>query len=230
MWRENFVRTKFRHFDSFKESVTFQNVFSDSSAPASYLRISSQPVGRCIIDITATATIGRFRLIDCVRYTRDQVLCIEEYEHVSGLELQYSAISYVWKGNIAEQTGPPNNLGEFSMKGAEDGDPISLDVLHHVCAASIIEGADRVWLDRLCRIQASRDDKAWQIARMYDIYKLCKVCIILPGGINHLVSDEEETAWITRAWTLQEVTAPKRPMVLFHWERGAGEWEGWKGV
>ncbi|KAF7977597.1 hypothetical protein HWV62_3200 [Athelia sp. TMB] len=183
-----------------------------------------------ILDITTTATIGHFRLIDCVRYTRDLVLCIEEYEHVSGLGFEYSAISYVWRGNLAEQPVPPNNLGEFSVKGAEDGDPISLDVLHHACTASIIEGADRLWLDRLCIIQASRDDKSWQIARMYDIYKICKVCIILPGGINRLVSDEEETAWITRAWTLQEVTAPKRAMVLFHWERGAGEWEGWQGA
>lgn len=182
------------------------------------------------IDITPTATIGRFRLIDCIRYTRDQVLCIEEYEHVSGLGLLYSAISYIWKGNQAEQPViPSNDLGKFFVKGAEDSDPISIDVLHHACVASIIEGADRLWLDRLCIIQASRDDKAWQIARMYDIYKLCEVCIILPGGINHLVSDEEETAWITRAWTLQEVTAPKKSMVLFHWERGAGEWKGWQG-
>ncbi|KAJ7195817.1 hypothetical protein GGX14DRAFT_376685 [Mycena pura] len=152
-----------------------------------------------MIDITTTATIGHFRVIDCVRYTRDQVLCIEEYEHVSGLGLQYSAISYVWKGNLAKESVLPDNLGEFSVKGAEDGDPISLDVLHRACAASIIEGADRLWLDRLCIIQASRDDKALQIARMYDIYKLCEACIILPGGINHLVSDEEDTTWITRA-------------------------------
>ncbi|KAF9465949.1 hypothetical protein BDZ94DRAFT_1188530, partial [Collybia nuda] len=181
------------------------------------------------VDINPTATIGHFRLIDCIRYTRDRVLCITEYENAPIIGLCYSAISYVWKGNLEEGPSPLNDLGTFSVRGAEDGDPISLEVLHHACSASIIEGANWLWLDRLCIIQTSRDDKAWQIARMYDIYRNCNTCIILPGGINRLVSEEEETTWITRAWTLQEVTAPKRTVVLFRWERGGGEWEGWQG-
>ncbi len=43
------------------------------------------------------------------------------------------------------------------------------------------------------------------------------------------MTEEEETTWIERGWTLQEVTAPKRSMVLFKWEHGSGSWEGYKG-
>ncbi|KZT10203.1 uncharacterized protein LAESUDRAFT_722381 [Laetiporus sulphureus 93-53] len=82
-----------------------------------------------------------------------------------------------------------------------------------------------IWLDRLCLMQTSRDDKAWQIARMHNVYRLCEICIILPGGIQRLVGLDEETAWIHRAWTLQEVLLPKQAVVLYAWKLGSGSWE-----
>ncbi|KAI0919457.1 hypothetical protein AcW1_003301 [Taiwanofungus camphoratus] len=62
---------------------------------------------------------------------------------------------------------------------------------------------------------------------MHRIYQSCETCIVLPGGIRRLVGLEEETTWIHRAWTLQEVLVPKRAVVLFAWQWGSGEWEAY---
>jgi hypothetical protein len=178
------------------------------------------------IDIAVTATPGRYRLIDCIRFTRDHILCIKEFMDIS--TIPYSAISYVWRGNSVDPSTAREGSGAFSVKGAEDGDPINIDVLHHACSASLLELADHLWLDRLCIIQTNHDDKAWQIGRMYGIYKLCEVCVVLPGGIGRLVSEEEETVWIERTWTLQ-AQALDGAFRLGVWHSRTGEWEGWQG-
>ncbi|KAK0653664.1 hypothetical protein DIS24_g5840 [Lasiodiplodia hormozganensis] len=58
---------------------------------------------------------------------------------------------------------------------------------------------------------------------MYDIYKSCKTCIVLPGGVRCIVPLETPTAWIHRSWTLQESLAPQQALVLFAWSSGSGE-------
>lgn len=97
-----------------------------------------------------------------------------------------------------------------------------MDVLYHVCMASLQKKAELLWLDTLCIIQQSSDDKAWQIQRMYGIYQACDPCLVLPGGLQRLVCVDEEMEWIQRGWTLQEVMAPDDPLVLFRWRRGPG--------
>jgi len=181
-----------------------------------------------VIDICTAARPGHYRLINCSQYVQRQSLRIYEFTD-SIATISYAAISYVWRGNSLDLSKNHSDLGAFGAKGAEDGDPIGIDVLYHACTASLMEGAPYLWLDRLCIMQTSKDDKAWQIARIYGIYLNCKVCLVLPGGIRQLVTEEEETTWIERGWTLQEVTAPKRAMVLFKWEHGPGSWEGYKG-
>ncbi|KAK3942794.1 hypothetical protein QBC46DRAFT_378867 [Diplogelasinospora grovesii] len=55
---------------------------------------------------------------------------------------------------------------------------------------------------------------------MHRIYHSCNACLILPGGLSRLVAIDEETAWIHRAWTLQEAIAPSRCLCLFAWPHG----------
>ncbi|KAK0431005.1 hypothetical protein EV421DRAFT_1743515 [Armillaria borealis] len=170
------------------------------------------------LDITSTATPERYRLVDCTEVASNRVLRIEEFTEFP--RVIYAAISYVWRGNSLANS---DTSQEFSVRGAEDADPIGLDVLHDACAASLACGASHLWLDRLCIMQTNKQDKWWQIREMYRLYCFATVCVVVPGGLRFLVPFSEETQWIHRGWTLQEVIAPPSVAVLFSWSHGHGE-------
>lgn len=180
-----------------------------------------------VLDITPVATPGRSRLIDCAQYIRDRTLSIHEFPDFPVTECTYAAISYIWRGNSVDKStvGP-----RFSVAGAEDGDPIGVDVLVHPCTAALREGAKYIWLDRLCIMQTSKKDKHWQIGQMFDIYKRCALCIVLPGGVQRLVRLDEHTTWINRGWTLQETLAPPRVEVVYSWKWESGMYYHDRGV
>ncbi|KAJ7231887.1 hypothetical protein B0H12DRAFT_1077016 [Mycena haematopus] len=144
------------------------------------------------------------------------------YESEDLPDLSYTTISYTWRGNDTNADDPSSPsywkdvLGVFQVKGGEDGDPISLDVLLHVCTLSLRHTSRFLWLDRLCIMQTSKPDKMWQIRKMNGIYKSCAMCCILPGGIRRLVRLEEETSWIHRGWTLKKrcPQARHRPLCM----------------
>ncbi|KAJ6588908.1 hypothetical protein B0H19DRAFT_1248499 [Mycena capillaripes] len=196
------------------------------------------------VSIRSAATDGRIRMLDCVAFTTDEVLRIwefpepplEEFKNfTSWPHFKYSAISYVWKGNPADPStvAATNHSGYLTVEGAENADPISIEVLRAACLASLrndesgrwrmVSRAEYLWLDRLCMVQTSRADKNFQISQMYRVYKCCTQCLILSGGIERLVPLDEETAWANRAWTLQECLAPHYPQVLFAWTMGTGK-------
>ncbi|KDQ10362.1 hypothetical protein BOTBODRAFT_91300, partial [Botryobasidium botryosum FD-172 SS1] len=158
--------------------------------------------GRCL-DIEPFATLGRYRFLSC------RSICDEWFEVYETDELpegRYCAVSYVWKGvrDLAQE----GTLSQyFTVKGAEDGDPIGLHVLRDLAWAALQLKKDFIWLDRIGILQTQKEDKSWQIRNMFKIYQL-STCIILPGGVRRLVSITEETTWIDRAWTLQEALAP----------------------
>ncbi|KAI1466119.1 uncharacterized protein F4812DRAFT_97731 [Daldinia caldariorum] len=199
---------------------------SDTSRQVYSSSLDSLP--NAVIDISLAAKPGHYRLIDCSYFIQHQQLVIYEFDG-SISDVPYAAISYIWHGNEFDPATAESDKGAFTVRGAKDGDQVGIDVIHHACSVAIQEGAQYLWLDRLCIIQTSRADKDWQIVQMYGIYLHCKACLVLPGGIRQLVAVEDETMWITRAWTLQEVMAPKRILVLFKWERGSGSWQGSKG-
>ncbi|KAF9255717.1 hypothetical protein L218DRAFT_912087 [Marasmius fiardii PR-910] len=187
-----------------------------------------------ILDLSLYATPCRYRFIDGEAFLKEQKLNLYEFGESTGSlsksgdsphppHVSYAAISYTWHGNAINTDDPSSPLywkdikGTFQVKGAEDGDPISLDVLEHVCTTT--ERSSRyLWLDRLCIMQTSKPDKIWQITRMYMIYAHCKMCCVLPGGVRRLVRLQERTSWIDRGWTLQEAVVPKQTVVLFRWE------------
>ncbi|OCH87346.1 hypothetical protein OBBRIDRAFT_889859 [Obba rivulosa] len=172
-----------------------------------------------ILDLTQIATPCRYRLVDCeqlIIYNNLRILEFFEFPAVP-----YTTISYVWHGNPFDDT-KDEDLGAFTVKGAEDGDRIGIHVLRHMCRASLVQEAKFMWLDRLCIMQTTREDKGWQMSQMFRIYKSCKACIILPSGIRGLAHLDEGTTWLHRGWTLQEVMAPPRAFVLFAWVHGVG--------
>ena len=176
-----------------------------------------------VVDISNNATPCRFRFIDCSSLISQHTLRVLEYADLSDLEEHhYAAMSYIWRGVVGPAPLSMSQFGSFSVVGAEDGDPISVDVLLHVARACLFDDIPLLWLDRLGIIQTSPTDKAWQIQNMNRIYSSCTKCYVLPGGTRRLVSLEEPTLWIHRGWTLQEAVAPKKCSVVFQWEHSGG--------
>lgn len=181
------------------------------------------------LDITEKATPCRYRLLSCDDFIQNKQVTVLEFGDFP--QVTYTALSYVWKGNVpdANLVGPVFNIPV--PDGQEPGDPIGVEVLHETCVASTARGIKHLWLDRLCVLQMSKDDKKWQISRMYEIYRRCELCIVAPGGLQCLVRLDEVTQWIHRGWTLQEAVAPLAVVVLFSWKLGprrvhAGDTQG----
>ncbi|KAL7958578.1 hypothetical protein V8C34DRAFT_323984 [Trichoderma compactum] len=162
---------------------------------------------RCV-DISECGTPCRYRLLDCNDFVHAQKLTIYEYTEIP--QFPFAAVSYVWRGNAPDADFDGRTL----MRS------IGIQVLREACMASMACGATHLWLDRLCIMQTSKEDKKWQILHMFEIYQRCHVCIVTPGGIQRLVRLDEETQWIHRGWTLQEAVAPPRVVVMFSWALG----------
>ena len=186
------------------------------------------------LDISPAASPGHFRFLGCRALVDESVIRVVTLLTTDLSTISYSAISYPWRGNPADDV----LASSFSVKGAESGDPISLAVLRSACIASLSNDGARdevgarpnpklcvapyLWLDRLCILQSSKQDKTWQIKYMFSLYKNCTQCLVLPGGLRRLVALDETTAWIQRAWTLQEALAPRASFVLFAWQWETG--------
>ncbi|PTB63663.1 hypothetical protein BBK36DRAFT_1143378 [Trichoderma citrinoviride] len=164
------------------------------------------------------ATKHRFRFIDGDALAHNSIIHVLEFETLP--TSPYAVISYVWRG-LPPLPNETSTLPKINVKGAEGADPISVEVLKIVSLAAERQGCKLIWLDALCILQDDDDDKAWQIQRMYDIYRSSTDCIVAPGGLQRLVSLTEETTWASRAWTLQEAIAPPSVHCLFAWDRGS---------
>ncbi|KAI1808938.1 hypothetical protein F4811DRAFT_6684 [Daldinia bambusicola] len=169
-----------------------------------------------LLDITENATPCRYRLLSCDDFIEHKQVTILEFDDFP--QVPYTALSYVWKGNIPDANFADPVFNVPVPEGQEPGDDIGVEVLRETCVASTARGIKHLWLDRLCVMQMSREDKKWQISRMYDIYRHCQICIVAPGGLQRLVRLDEVTQWIHRGWTLQEAVAPPAVVVLFSWK------------
>ncbi|KAI0685068.1 hypothetical protein C8T65DRAFT_722259 [Cerioporus squamosus] len=166
-------------------------------------------VGRRV-DLSTCGTPGEIRFIDCEQVTEHNTLRIYEIGSLfPPKDHPYATVSYVWYG-----------YPDPSPQG------ISTALLSYVCAAALHEGVRLLWLDRLCIMQTNWDDKAWQIQQMYHVYKRAAVSFVLPAGISRVARLGEDTPWIHRAWTLQELLAPEKSLVLFAWAHGRGTYSG----
>ncbi len=188
-----------------------------SPRPICNIPVSTVDTEGHTLDISATATPCRTRLVDCKALSEQRTLRIVEFPEFPAVS--YAAISYPWRGVAVDEQWTAHT---FSVRGAEHADPVGADALRHACATALLRGCPYLWLDRLCIIQNSKEDKHWQIRHMYRVYESCRVCIVLAGGVQRLVRLDEETSWIHRSWTLQEVLAPPAVVVLLDWKLGSG--------
>ncbi|KDQ13154.1 hypothetical protein BOTBODRAFT_396733 [Botryobasidium botryosum FD-172 SS1] len=193
-----------------------------SATPSSHLTLSKTVYSLPLVDLAGAiidpgilATPCRLRLLDVASLLDKDVLHIVEY-HIPSLDYpladisqtplpSYAAISYPWRDLQLEADCV---VPSFSVAGAEHADSISIDIIRTACVAARAYGYEMLWLDRLCMLQNSKQDKAWQIRRMFRIYTYSSLCLIFPGGLVRLARLDDSTSWIYRAWTLQEAVAP----------------------
>ena len=186
-------------------------------------------IGR-LVDLSTCGTAGEIRFIDCTQVYKHNILRIYETGTLTPPSDQpYAAVSYVWCSD-PERNPPSIPRPAFNAACARDGsargEDIATAVLSHACAAALAQGCSLLWLDRLCIMQRDEEDKAWQIQQMHAVYARATLALILPAGINRLARIDERTPWIHRAWTLQELLAPSRSLVLLRWTHGGGTISG----
>lgn len=202
--------------NSLRMSVACLRFKLDRSALKCILEISLKQLPTTPVSFSSVAR-KKYRFIDSRSLASGESLRVLEFDY---LPLhRYVALSYVWRGSHTEGS-EQSNLGTMTIEGAVGADPISIEVLITICTCLEKLGCELLWLDGVCIIQNDEEDKGWQIQNMFNIYKHCKQCLVLPGGLSRLVELTEPTPWIHRAWTLQEAVVPESAKCLFSWTRG----------
>lgn len=186
-------------------------------------RASLSDIDGELIDLGHLAPF-RYRLIDCSQFINDHALAIVKVNIIN--TIRYSALSYVWAGLKADASTLAN--GTFNVRGAEDADAISMQVLAQVCKLALKEHTPWLWLDRISILQTSRDDKDWQIKRMHGIYQSSQCCIVLTAGLAMLATLEQpaDGDWIHRSWTFQEAVVTRKALCLYASSLGDGSLYG----
>ncbi|RYP30496.1 hypothetical protein DL767_006237 [Monosporascus sp. MG133] len=127
----------------------------------------------------------------------------------------YAAISHVWGMSeevkkIADASGRP-----LDIDIPQGSHRISWQGLQEAANAAYQLQCDYIWLDLLCLDQIPRADpdedwrgddseKEMQIRNMANIYKFSKAVVIMVGGVAAVQPADLRSAWMDRAWTLQE--------------------------
>lgn len=198
------------------DTLTKNSTMQHDTIPHVVISTSLDSLPDTTIELDPLAAPCCVRLLDCTTFLNSEELRIIEYPndssqtsdrlYLSSCPLPaFAAVSYPWRDlQLPSGTTTPS----FSVSGATHADPISIDVLRTACLAARAFSCGYLWLDRLCILQTQKEDKNWQIRRMFRIYKSCNVCLVLPGGLVRLARLDESTTWIDRAWTLQEASAP----------------------
>jgi len=189
----------------------------------------------------ATPIPGAFRMISVSALLRSQ-RSLELYERndldwnntewkakPSGSWPKYAAISHVWEfstavHNICERT--PERIEISTIKSVNGGKPHRIDWRGLVDAARAAERlqCEYLWLDLLCIDQVDRTltneeagDKSKQIEKMGKIYERAGAVLVMVGGVGAVQGVDETSAWIDRAWTLQEASLCDNTYVLVNW-------------
>ncbi|KAK0502226.1 heterokaryon incompatibility protein-domain-containing protein [Armillaria luteobubalina] len=135
------------------------------------------------------------RVIDCKDPDRPRLLA-----H-NGVEGNYVALSYVWGGKQPHSTTTENV--ESYIKVDIPLENIPSTVMDAITVTQKL-GLQYLWVDALCILQDSKDDKAREIARIRHIFRDAYVTII--AACTHKVSDgflHVRTEGITR-WGIKE--------------------------
>ncbi|KAF3920080.1 hypothetical protein AA313_de0200669 [Arthrobotrys entomopaga] len=141
---------------------------------------------------------------------------------------KYTAISHVW--DAAEDV--KYDLSQSKLNGTTidietkggGTQTISWEGLQDVALAvqtsNKLGKARFLWLDLLCLDQPNDNDKKGQICLMADVYKHSRSVVVMIGGVGSVHGVEKPTAWVDRAWTLQEAVLNRnRTYAYVKWDK-----------
>lgn len=163
-------------------------------------------------------------------------------------ETEYTALSYCW-GNNVNHVLQEENLDDYLKDIPWSGVP---KTIQDAASTTLKLGINYLWVDSLCIIQNSEDDKLREIGQMARVYTHATLTIAakrsedanagflhersLPSGTSTVVFqdqqvtltfesalvDEQSTKLDTRGWVLQEYLLSRRLLVIGTW---VTEWD-----
>lgn len=170
---------------------------------------------------------GALRLINVSNLlAADATITVSEW---SDLDLEKAGKDIPKYGTISHSWSPSEQVQKISSRvkrslfidlGNSKYHEVSWHGLCQAAKAAQYLGCEYIWLDLACIHQDSHDDKKLQIQVMGHVYEKSVAVIVMPGGVAAAQEIEFSAPWITRAWTLQEVTlSPTNVYVLILHER-----------
>ncbi|KAH9950529.1 heterokaryon incompatibility protein-domain-containing protein [Amylocystis lapponica] len=117
--------------------------------------------------------------------------------------LGYAILSHRWLSR-----GEPT-CQDLSTKTYTEVPEAGFIKLTRFCQLARMHGCRWAWADTCCIDKTSSAELDESIRSMYQWYENAKICIVYLGNTEHL-SGAVADPWFTRAWTLQELLAPKR--------------------
>lgn len=139
--------------------------------------------------------------------------------------LQYAALSYCWDDLESTSTMTATRLEETNGKVLRDAIPTNIQ---RAISTARDMGLRYIWIDSLCILQDSANDKAHEIANMASTYRNALLCMVLLSendGSTTQRLEHTSSKWFNRVWTLQESLLSQRLLFLtgkqMYWECNA---------
>ncbi|KAL2678980.1 hypothetical protein Neosp_009734 [[Neocosmospora] mangrovei] len=142
----------------------------------------------------------------------------------------YAAVSHVWEyGAEVEQQQRNMPIDEDLNIDVDAPDGQFVDTkkiswrglvqIAHAVNSTHLRALKYFWLDFLCIDQVDNNDKekGLQICIMSSIYAAASAVLVMIGGVPSVQSTKTPTAWMDRAWTLQEAILNRKQWVFIKW-------------
>ncbi|KAM0430105.1 hypothetical protein ACHAPT_006111 [Fusarium lateritium] len=160
----------------------------------------------------------------------------EKLKTLQGLGYGYVAVSHVWDygAEVDHELDTMTITDELNTDvDAEDGKSLDTKTISwrglvqiaHALNSGHLGSVDYFWLDFLCLDQVDKhhdNEMGLQICIMGDVYKRANSVLIMIGGIPSVQSASNPTAWMDRAWTLQEAILNPNQWVFIKWSTKSG--------
>jgi len=174
------------------------------------------------------ATPGAFRMISVAALLGSaRAIHLHErndldWTNANGAYPKYAAISHVWDPSKAVRDACNANPEpiNIAIKSDKEWHEIHWHGLVDAARAAERLKCEYLWLDLLCIDQVDRNetgDKKKQIQIMGKIYERAEAVIVMVGGVGAVQGVDAASAWIDRAWTLQEASLCENTYVLVNW-------------